>query len=181
MEEIVKEWYVVNTYAGHENRVKENLERRVETMGLENNLFRILVAEEPEIEIKNGKKVERMRNLFPGYLFVEMIMTDEAWYVVRNTPGVTGFIGSSGGGAKPFPVSADEIETIFRRLGLSEHKIVVDFKIGDMVRILNGPFSSLEGRVDGMNDEGQTAIVLTTLFGRETPTEIAYIDLEKIS
>lgn len=179
MEENVKEWYVVNTYAGHENRVKENLERRVETMGLENNLFRILVAEETEVEIKNGKKVEKMRNLFPGYLFVEMIMTDEAWYVVRNTPGVTGFIGSSGGGAKPFPVSPDEIETIFRRLGLSESKIKIDFVVGDHVRILNGPFSGIEGVVDSLNDESQSAIVLTTLFGRETPTEIAYIDLEK--
>jgi len=179
MEENVKEWYVVNTYAGHENRVKENLERRVETMGIENNLFRILVAEESEIEIKNGKKVEKMRNLFPGYLFVEMIMTDEAWYVVRNTPGVTGFIGSSGGGAKPFPVSPDEIESIFRRLGLSENKIKVDFAVGNHVRILNGPFSGIEGLVDSMNDESQSAVVLTTLFGRETPTEIAYIDLEK--
>ena len=108
MEEIKKEWYVVNTYAGHENRVKENLERRAESMGLQDNLLRILVAEEQEIEYtKTGKKVEKVRNLFPGYLFVEMIMTDDAWYVVRNTPGVTGFIGSSGGGAKPFPVAAD--------------------------------------------------------------------------
>ncbi len=180
MEEIAKEWYVVNTYAGHENRVKENLERRVETMGIEHNLFRILVAEEEEVEIKNGKKVVKMKNLYPGYLFVEMIMTDEAWYVVRNTPGVTGFIGSSGGGAKPFPVSPDEIEAIFRRLGLSESKIQVDFAIGNHVRILNGPFSGIEGVVESMNDEAQTAIVLTSLFGRETPTEIAYIDLEKI-
>lgn len=179
MEEIAKEWYVVNTYAGHENRVKENLQKRVETMGLEHNLFKILVAEESEVEIKNGKKVEKLRNLFPGYLFVEMIMTDEAWYVVRNTPGVTGFIGSSGGGAKPFPVSPEEIETIFRRLGLSEHKIVVDFVVGNHVRILNGPFSGIEGTVESLNDESQSAIVLTTLFGRETPTEIAYIDLEK--
>jgi transcriptional antiterminator NusG len=180
MEENVKEWYVVNTYAGHENRVKENLQRRVETMGLEHNLFRILVAEETEIEIKNGKKVEKLKNLYPGYLFVEMIMTDEAWYVVRNTPGVTGFIGSSGGGAKPFPVSPDEIEAIFRRLGLSESKITVDFAVGNHVRILNGPFSGIEGTVESMSDEAQTAIVLTNLFGRETPTEIAYIDLEKI-
>ena len=107
-----KQWYVVNTYAGHENRVKENLEKRAETMGLEDNLFQILVAEEEEIEYRNGKKTTKMKNLFPGYLFVEMIMTDEAWYIVRNTPGVTGFIGSSGGGAKPFPVSDEEIETI---------------------------------------------------------------------
>ena len=107
-----KEWYVVNTYAGHENRVKDNLEKRLETMGISENLFRIVVAEETQIEVKNEKSKEVVKNIFPGYLFVEMIMTDEAWYVVRNTPGVTGFIGSSGGGAKPFPVKQDEIEKI---------------------------------------------------------------------
>lgn len=175
-----KRWYVVNTYAKHENRVKDNLERRMKTMGLEENLFRILVAEEVEIEIKNGKRVETMKNLFPGYLFVEMIMTDEAWYIVRNTPGVTGFIGSSGGGAKPFPVSPEEIESILQRMGLSDRKIVVNFEVGDMVKITNGPFSGIEGPVDSMNDDSQTAMVLTILFGRETPTEINYLDLEKI-
>lgn len=175
-----KRWYVVNTYAGHENRVKENLGRRVESMGIEDSLFRILVAEEKEIEFKNGKKVEKMRNLFPGYLFVEMVMTDEAWYVVRNTPGVTGFIGSSGGGAKPFPVSPEEIELILRRMGLSDQKLIVDFNVGDTVRILSGPFQGIEGTVDVMNDDSQTAMVLTILFGRETPTEISYQDLERI-
>ncbi len=180
MEEIAKEWYVVNTYAGHENRVKENLERRVETMGIEHNLFRILVAEEEEVEIKNGKKVVKMKNLYPGYLFVEMIMTEEAWYVVRNTPGVTGFIGSSGGGAKPFPVSPEEIESILQRMGMSDQKLIVDFEIGDTVRILSGPFAGIEGTVDSMNDDSQSAMVLTILFGRETPTEISYTDIERI-
>lgn len=175
-----KEWYVVNTYSGHENRVKENLEMRVETMGIQDALFRVLVAEEAEIEIKKGKKVEKMKNLFPGYLFVEMIMTDEAWYIVRNTPGVTGFIGSSGGGAKPFPVSPEEIESILRRLGLSDKKLVVQFKVGDTVKILSGPFLGVEGTVDSMNDDTETATVLTILFGRETPTEISYTDLELI-
>ena len=179
MSEINKEWYVVNTYAGHENRVKENLLRRVETMGIEDNLFRILVAEEEEIEYKNGKKVIKMKNLYPGYLFVEMIMTDEAWYIVRNTPGVTGFIGSSGGGAKPFPVSPEEIESILQRMGMSDRKVVVDYKVGDRVRILNGPFSGIEGTVDSLNDDSQSAMVLTILFGRETPTEISYLDLAK--
>ncbi len=179
MSEINKEWYVVNTYAGHENRVKENLLRRVETMGIEDNLFRILVAEEEEIEYKNGKKVTKMKNLYPGYLFVEMIMTDEAWYIVRNTPGVTGFIGSSGGGAKPFPVSPEEIESILQRMGMSDRKVVVDYKVGDRVRILNGPFSGIEGTVDSLNDDSQSAMVLTILFGRETPTEISYLDLAK--
>ena len=180
MSEINKEWYVVNTYAGHENRVKENLLRRVETMGIEDNLFRILVAEEEEIEYKNGKKVTKMKNLYPGYLFVEMIMTDEAWYIVRNTPGVTGFIGSSGGGAKPFPVSPEEIESILQRMGMSDRKVVVDYKVGDRVRILNGPFSGIEGTVDSLNDDSQSAMVLTILFGRETPTEISYLDLAKV-
>lgn len=180
MSELSKQWYVVNTYAGHENRVKDNLIRRVETMGIEDNLFEILVAEEEEITYKNGKAVKKMKNLYPGYLFVEMIMTDEAWYVVRNTPGVTGFIGSSGGGAKPFPVSPEEIESILRRMGLSDKKIVVDFEVGEHVRILQGPFKGKEGLVEALNDEAQSATVLIELFGRETPTEIDYNDLEKL-
>lgn len=173
-------WYVVNTYAGHENRVKENLQKRLETMGISDSLFRIVVAEEPEIEIKNGKQVEKMHNMFPGYIFVEMKMTDEAWYVVRNTPGVTGFIGSSGGGAKPFPVASDEMESILRRMGQSDKKVVVDFQVGDTVKILTGPFSGMEGTVSTMNDQTQVANVLTMLFGRETPTDIAYNDLQKV-
>jgi len=176
-----KEWYVVNTYAGHENRVKDNLEKRIESMNLQDYLFKIIVAEEVEIDYdKKGKKVEKTRNLFPGYLFVQMIMTDEAWYVVRNTPGVTGFIGSSGGGAKPIPVSAEEIETVLRRVGQSEAKIVVDFQVGDRVRILNGPFANVEGIVDAMDDSAESATVLAIMFGRETPTEIGYGDLQKV-
>lgn len=180
MEENKKEWYVVNTYAGHENRVKDNLVRRMETMGIEDNLFDVVVAEEEEIEYKNGKEVVKMKNLFPGYLFVQMIMTDEAWYVVRNTPGVTGFIGSSGGGAKPFPVSEKEIQPILQRMGKGECNIEINFAIGDRVKILNGPFSGIEGTVDSLNDDVQTASVLIILFGRETPTEIPYIDLKKV-
>ena len=176
-----KRWYVVNTYSGHENRVKENLERRVESMGIQDYLFRILVAEEPVIDVKNNKQVEKMQNMFPGYVFVEMIMTDDAWYVVRNTPGVTGFIGSSGGGAKPFPVSPVEMESILRRMGRSEKKVNVDFAVGDTVRILTGPFSGMEGRVNAMNDQTQVASVLTMLFGRETPTDINYNDLQKVT
>lgn len=174
-----KEWYVVNTYAGHENRVKDNLEKRLETMGISDNLFRIVVAEETQIEVKNEKSKEVVKNIFPGYLFVEMIMTDEAWYVVRNTPGVTGFIGSSGGGAKPFPVKADEIEQILRRIGQSDKAVEVDFTVGDSVQILSGPFSGMEGKIESMNDDSQVATVLIILFGRETPTDINYVDLKK--
>ena len=176
-EENKKQWYVVNTYAGHENRVKENLLRRVESMGLQDYLFRVIVAEEKEIEYKNGKEVEKTTNLFSGYLFVEMIMTDEAWYIVRNTPGVTGFIGSSGGGGKPFPVAEEEMESILRRLGMSERKVQIDFAVGDRVRILSGAFANVEGTVE---EDSQTAVVLTILFGRETPTEIGYGELEKV-
>ena len=178
MEEAKKEWYVVYTYAGHENRVKDNLEKRLETMGISDNLFRIVVAEETQIEVKNEKSKEVVRNIFPGYLFVEMIMTDEAWYVVRNTPGVTGFIGSSGGGAKPFPVAKEEMEAILKRIGQAGLKVDVNFKVGDRVQIVSGPFSGMEGVVDSMNDQTQVATVLIILFGRETPTDIAYIDLK---
>ena len=180
MAENKKEWYVVNTYAGHENRVKDNLVRRAETMGLNDYLFRVIVAEETYTETKGNKTVEKTHNLFPGYLFVEMIMSDEAWYVVRNTPGVTGFIGSSGGGAKPFPVAEAEIEVILRRLGIKEKRVQVDFVKGDRVKILSGSFTGSEGTVESLNDEAQTAKVLLILFGREIPTDISYSDLEKV-
>lgn len=180
MAELKKEWYVVNTYAGQENRVKENLERRVKTMGLEDSLFQIVVAEEKEIEYKNGKPVEKTKNLFSGYVLVQMIMTDEAWYVVRNTPGVTGFIGSSGKGAKPFPVSQEEIDSVLRRLGRQDMSVQVDFEVGDTVEILNGAFKNSEGTVEKMDDDKKEATVLLILFGRETPTDIPYMDLRKV-
>lgn len=180
MAELKKEWYVVNTYAGQENRVKENLERRVKTMGLEDSLFQIVVAEEKEIEYKNGKPVEKTKNLFSGYVLVQMIMTDEAWYVVRNTPGVTGFIGSSGKGAKPFPVSQEEIDSVLRRLGRQDMSVQVDFEVGDTVEILNGAFKNNEGTVEKMDDDKKEATVLLILFGRETPIDIPYMDLKKV-
>lgn len=180
MAELKKEWYVVNTYAGQENRVKENLERRVKTMGLEDSSFQIVVAEEKEIEYKNGKPVEKTKNLFSGYVLVQMIMTDEAWYVVRNTPGVTGFIGSSGKGAKPFPVSQEEIDSVLRRLGRQDMSVQVDFEVGDTVEILNGAFKNSEGTVEKMDDDKKEATVLLILFGRETPTDIPYMDLKKV-
>lgn len=180
MAELKKEWYVVNTYAGQENRVKENLERRVKTMGLEDSLFQIVVAEEKEIEYKNGKPVEKTKNLFSGYVLVQMIMTDEAWYVVRNTPGVTGFIGSSGKGAKPFPVSQEEIDSVLRRLGRQDMSVQVDFEVGDTVEILNGAFKNSEGTVEKMDDDKKEATVLLILFGRETPIDIPYMDLKKV-
>ena len=172
MSELKKEWYVVNTYAGQENRVKENLERRVKTMGLEDSLFQIVVAEEKEIEYKNGKPVEKTHNLFSGYLLVQMIMTDEAWYVVRNTPG--------GKGAKPFPVAQEEVDAVLRRLGRQDVNVQVDFEVGDRVEITNGAFKNSEGVIEAMDEEKKEATVLLILFGRETPTEIPYMDLKKV-
>lgn len=180
MAENKKEWYVVNTYAGHENRVKDNLIRRVETMGLTENLFRVIVAEETYTETKGNKTVEKTHNLFPGYLFVEMIMSDEAWYVVRNTPGVTGFIGSSGGGAKPFPVADGEVEAILRKMGMHNKDVEITFEVGDRVKILTGPFANMEGVVESIDAEAKTANILVIIFGRETPTTIDCADVEKV-
>lgn len=179
--EIETEWYVVNTYAGHENKVKENLYRRVETMNLHDCLFKIVVAEVTEEAIKKNKVVEVVTNLFPGYLFVQMKMTDEAWYIVRNTPGVTGFIGSSGGGAKPFPVSKEEIDGILNRLNMKENAIHLDFVVGDHVKILVGPFKGIEAKVESLDDTHKVATVIAMVFGRETPVEIGYTDIESVA
>lgn len=181
MAELKKEWYVVNTYAGQEDRVKENLERRINTMGLEDTLFDVVIAKEKVVEYKNNKPVEKERNLFSGYLLVQMIMTDEAWYVVRNTPGVTGFIGSSGKGAKPFPVSQEEVDAVFRRIGRDDINVQVDFEVGDRVLIMRSDaYQDLEGVVVGMDDEKQEADVMLILMGREIHVDLPYIDLKKV-
>jgi len=175
-----KAWYVVNCYAGHERNVKDNLETRVKNEGLEDKIFQIIIAEEEEIDIKNGKKVSKTRNQFPGYIFVQMIMTDEIWYVVRNTQGVTGFIGSSGGGAKPHTVPKDEMDRILSLIGKNDTKINVSFAAGDRVKVLNGPFANVEGTVESMDDSTGIAKVSVIMFGRETKAEISYVNIQKI-
>ena len=172
-----KRWYAVHTYSGYENKVKKNLEKRVESMNMTEQIFRVVIPEEEETQVKDGKAKKQLKKTFPGYVLVELVMTDESWYVVRNTPGVTGFIGSSGGGAKPIPVKDEEIEAILRRIGQSDKAVEVSFKVGDVVKIMSGPFSGMEGTIETMNDEIQVATVLIILFGRETPTDISYIDL----
>ena len=176
-----RQWYVVNTYSGHENKVKENLEKRVESMGLQDTLFRIVIPEHVETEIKDGKKVNKTKNMFPGYVLVEMVMTDEAWYVVRNTSGVTGFIGSSGGGAKPFPLQKHEIDPILKRMGIQTSKIKVDFEVGDEVTIVTGPFTGKTGKVDSIDLEKEMARVLVDFLGNLTPMEVELIQLEKVA
>ena len=175
-----RRWYVVNTYSGHENKVKENLEKRVESMGLQDCLFNIVIPEHVETEIKDGKKINKTKNMFPGYVLVEMIMTDEAWYVVRNTSGVTGFIGSSGGGAKPFPLPKEEIDSILKRMGIQTSQLEIDYEVGDEVKVLSGPFAGRQGKVEAIDREKEVATVLVDFLGNATPMEIELVQLERV-
>jgi transcription termination/antitermination protein NusG len=175
-----KNWYVVHTYSGYENKVKANLEKRVETMGMEDKIFRVIVPEEEETEIKNGKKKVQKKKVFPGYVLTEMIMTDDSWYVVRNTPGVTGFIGSSGGGTKPTPLLPGEAEAILKRMGMSEPVIQVDFELKENVRVMDGPFANFTGSIEHIDMDKQKVKVHVNMFGRETPVELDFSQIEKI-
>jgi transcriptional antiterminator NusG len=175
-----KEWYVVNTYSGHENKVKEKLEMRASSMGLEDYIFRIIVPEQKEVEIKDGKTKEKVKKMFPGYILVEMIMTDEAWFVVRNTPGVTGFIGSSGKGAKPFPLSVEEVDKVLNSMGLSRVETLNDLKEGTEVKVVNGPFAGMFGKIKTVDLENQKIEAALDLFGQETVVELNVTDIEKI-
>ena len=174
-----KLWYVVNTYSGHESKVKENLLMRKDSMGMENNIFRVIVPETKEVEIKDGVKKEKTKKMFPGYVLVEMIMSDEAWYAVRNTPGVTGFIGSSGKGAKPIPLSPQEIDKIRASEGLSRLDIETDLQEGDSVKIVDGPFNGMFGKVQNIDLENEKLNVLIDLFGQETPVEVDLVQISK--
>ena len=176
-----KKWYVVNTYSGHENKVKEKLEMRTVSMGMEDYIFRVIVPEEKVIEEKNGVKKEKIKKLFPGYILVEMIMTDEAWFVVRNTPGVTGFIGSSGKGAKPFPLQPYEVDKILNDMGMSRLEVNTDLKEGTLVKVISGPFSGMEGKVDSVDKDNNKLIVLLDLFGQETSVEVEFSQIEEIN
>lgn len=175
-----KKWYVVHTYSGYENKVKMNLEKRVETMGMEDKIFRVIVPEEEETEIKNGKKKVVKKKFFPGYVLTEMIMTDDSWYVVRNTPGVTGFVGSSGHGSKPTPLLLDEVETLLKRMGVESPRVEVDFEIKDNVRVKEGPFSNFTGKIEQIDTDKQKVKVHVNMFGRETPVELDFSQVEKV-
>ena len=171
-----KEWYVVNTYSGHESKVKEKLEMRASTMGMEDYIFRVVVPEEKVVDEKGKEKTQKM---FPGYILVEMIMNDEAWFIVRNTPGVTGFIGSSGKGAKPFPLTPAEVDKILGSMGMSRLEIGNNLNVDDNVKVVNGPFASMFGKVKSINMETQTLEVTLDLFGQETVVELGLTDIEK--
>ncbi|AYC30628.1 transcription termination/antitermination protein NusG [Paenisporosarcina cavernae] len=175
-----KNWYVVHTYSGYENKVKANLEKRVETMGMQDKIFRVIIPEEQETDFKDGKKRTVMRKTFPGYVLVELIMTDDSWYVVRNTPGVTGFIGSSGGGAKPTPLLPEEVEFILKQMGVTERKAEIDFTVGELVEVLEGPFAGFQGKVEEIDGAKEKLKVSVDMFGRETKMELDFDQVTKI-
>lgn len=174
-----KLWYVITTYVGHEANVKEKLEARTESMGMQDNIFRVIIPETKEVEIKDGVKKEKIKKTFPGYVFVEMVMSDEAWYAVRNTPGVTGFIGSSGKGAKPTPLLPQEIDKILVNMGLSRVDVEAELKVGDKVNVIDGPFKGMMGTIDTIDLENNRLNVLIDLFGQETPVEVEVFQVSK--
>jgi transcription termination/antitermination protein NusG len=174
-----KLWYVANAYSGHEEKVKDYLESRRESMGMENNIFRVVIPERTEIEVKDGVKKEKVRKMFPGYVLIEMIMSDEAWYVVRNTPGVTGFIGSSGKGAKPIPLTPEEVKKFIGDGNVEAVPICTDVEVGDSVNIIDGPFKGMFGKIETLDKENEKLTVLIDLFGQETPVEVDLIQITK--
>lgn len=173
-----KQWYVVNTYSGHENKVKEKLEMRAESMDMKDYIFRVIVPEQKVVEEKDGIKKERVTKLFPGYILVEMVMSDEAWYVVRNTPGVTGFIGSSGKGAKPTPLQPYEVDNVLHNMGMSRLDVNKELEVGSKVKIISGPFSGMLGTIDTVDVDNQKLMLLVDLFGQETSVEVSISEIE---
>ncbi|MFC0274122.1 transcription termination/antitermination protein NusG [Metabacillus herbersteinensis] len=175
-----KNWYVVHTYSGYENKVKANLEKRVESMGMQDKIFRVVVPEEEETDFKNGKKKVSMKKVFPGYVLVEIVMTDDSWYVVRNTPGVTGFVGSAGHGSKPTPLLQEEIDFILKRMGMDERKIEIDFELKETVKVSEGPFANFTGSIEEIDRDKSKVKVLVNMFGRETPVELDFAQVSKL-
>ena len=172
-----KLWYVVHTYSGYENKVKTNLEKRVESMSMQDKIFRVVVPMEEELEIKDGKKKITKRKVFPGYVMVEMIMSDDSWYVVRNTPGVTGFVGS---GSKPTPLQPNEVRVILRQMGIDEPRPKIEFSVGQSIRVVGGPFSGFIGVIEEINMDRGKLRVLVSMFGRDTPVELDFGQAEEL-
>lgn len=171
-------WYVIQSYSGCENAAKSYLERRIKSLNMENYIFQVLIPETVRVEKKkNGEPKEVVEKIYPGYIFVDMIVTDESWFVVRNTPMVTGFLGSSGGGAKPVPLSDEEIIPVLKQCGISI-ETNIKFKVGDEVQILNGNFAGQMGTVESIDVENRIATVLVDFFGRQTPTEVSFDEVK---
>lgn len=172
-----KNWYVIHTYSGYENKVKTNLEKKVHSMGMENEIFHVLVPMEDEVEIKGDKKKITKKKVFPGYVLVEMIVTDRSWYIVRNTPGVTGFVGS---GTKPIPLSPGEIKRILKSMGIEETRPKIDIRPKEIIRITSGAFENWSATVLEIFPERSKLKVLVNMFGRETPIELDFSQVAKL-
>lgn len=172
-----KGWYVIHSYAGYEDQVAENLKQRIESMSMKDKIFNVLVPKEKQIEIKNGKRRTVEKRIFPGYVMVEMIVTDDSWYVVRNTPNVTGFIGM---GVRPTPMSPEELDRIKKRMGVEETKYKIELKPEDLVRIVDGPLKGFEGKVTEIDEDKGKIKVSVSMFGRETPVNLDFLQVKKM-
>jgi transcriptional antiterminator NusG len=170
-------WFVVHCYSGYENKVRHNLEQRIESMGMKEKIFDVVIPTQEEIEVRDGKRRSIERHVFPGYVLVNMIMTEESWYVVRNTPGVTGFVGM---GNDPIPLRPEEVSQILRRMEAEAPTIKVTYKTGETVRIIDGPFNDFHGTVDEIDMERSKVRVMVNFFGRSTPVELDFLQVEKI-
>lgn len=171
-----RSWYVVHCYSGYENKVRYNLEQRIETMGMKDRIFDVVIPTQEEIEVKDGKRRTVERHVFPGYVLVNMILTEESWYVVRNTPGVTGFVGM---GNDPTALRPEEVQQILRRMEAEAPHVKVSFKVGERVRIVDGPFNDFRGQVSEIDMERSKVRVMVNFFGRETPVELDFLQVEK--
>lgn len=172
-----RNWYVIHCYSGYENKVRHNLEQRIESMGMKDKIFDVVVPTEEEIEVKEGKRRTVERRVFPGYILVQMFMNEESWYVVRNTPGVTGFVGM---GNTPTPLRPEEVSQILKRMEAEAPKVKVTFKPGQKVRIVDGPFNDFIGTVDKIDMDRTKVRVMVSFFGRETPVELDFLQVEKV-
>lgn len=172
-----RRWYVLHTYSGYEENVKQNLETRVESFDMQDKIFSVIVPKEKKIKIKNGKRVTVEEKIFPGYVLIEMVVTDDSWYMVRNTPNVTGFIGS---GTTPTPIDQKEVDKLLKRVNATEAQHKIDVAINDLVRITDGPFKNFEGKVSNVDAERGKIKVMVTMFGRETPVELDALQTKKI-
>jgi transcriptional antiterminator NusG len=174
---MARNWYVIHTYSGYENKVKTNLEKAVQNRHLEDKIFNVLVPTEDEVEVKDGKKKLVKKKIFPGYVLVEMEIDDESWYVVRNTPGVTGFVGS---GSKPIPLQPHEVRAILKQMGVAEAKPVIRLEVGQPVKVTSGPFSGFVGSVEEVSADRGKVRLLVSMFGRETPLEVDFDQVEEV-
>ena len=172
-----RRWYVIHTYSGYEENVAHNLRQRTESLGMEDKIFEVLVPKEKKIKIRNGKRRVVEEKIFPGYVLVNMLVTDDSWYVVRNTPNVTGFVGT---GTTPTPVDEAEMKSLQRRMGIDEPTFSIDFEVGETVRIVDGPFKELEGKISEVDGERGKVKVMVSMFGRETPVELDSLQIKKI-